>query len=1059
MKAINITRLAKVLQAEVIGRVTRLEKEILDLKICRSFEVLALGSSEPLLQFVLPETANTTFASILVYAPASESKSDLKQCCFFMISALHHILIENVVMRELRVKIPDTLIHANPSSDCLRVLQSLREELICHLTLTAGLHYDLPQLLLKLEAMERKRIETQSIDTFADSVSDITVDDIRRWPILLQNQFNPEIISAYGCLVNLRFGSLKVTDTQNITVIYSIIANDNSALCQHPRIFRITFYTAQADLSLAAYLAQLYDECKLYCSGKNCGASMLHHSRRYVHNGKMVTVSNPTNDNERIDGIATWTFCHICARAGKRSTVSSLLGQISFGKFLELLLYDEGFAAEDCGHHPLSQADRFFQINSLTIRFECSTVPIYTPFFPPAIMKPVTGALTKLKQSEFAKLSVKMDDFYAAILQKLSSFVPEIWVPHHKLGECRDAIAEYQEKGARDALAAAELLRKQMDTTRHDDVLAFSLVRKHLVENMNIWREIFKVISLNYIQMGGTKASEGGKRLQPGSSSSKATAIADSVTNGTNGRRNVRFADDLPILPFSITSLNTEDPPLWTPQLNLDLPTSPTSNSSIKIESNDKFISNGDHRRASNGVMQTSLPPRIHRRYSLAAIRATTTATATTEKTNNVQVKGEHEAPTIAPRSPGAHMKDGSSFSQKLQVNLQVNVPALESTCNENTEQLRSAVSEPYSLLDIGSPAISSINIVGDGITPPLSGNSNIPALALIGSEHQFPLLEQQTLLEKQRLTPHQRPNLASLFEGVSSKHDSPALSTSSGVVNNSLSILEGNNRSSLVSRAIGSLWNPSIIHINQFSALPDFFHPQEHIITSADGFRIHEGEPATIIAYFLTHGGSSASSSSMNGNAVDVVRSLHGEEGGFEYGDESHTDHTITIDDCQISCRIYYARHFAAHRHDCEYEEAYTQSLHSSLHWDTSGGKSGSKFSKTTDNQLILKELSRPEMNSFLTFAPHYFEYISDAFVTARPTLLCKILGVYRILRTDLVSGKSTRVDLLVMENLFAHRETTKIFDLKGLLRKRHVHSTGRQDQVLQDENFIECE
>ena len=48
-------------------------------------------------------------------------------------------------------------------------------------------------------------------------------------------------------------------------------------------------------------------------------------------------------------------------------------------------------------------------------------------------------------------------------------------------------------------------------------------------------------------------------------------------------------------------------------------------------------------------------------------------------------------------------------------------------------------------------------------------------------------------------------------------------------------------------------------------------------------------------------------------------------------------------------------------------------------------------------------------------------------------------------------------KMDLLVMENLFYERHISRIFDLKGSMRNRHVQSTGKQDEVLLDENLVE--
>lgn len=69
---------------------------------------------------------------------------------------------------------------------------------------------------------------------------------------------------------------------------------------------------------------------------------------------------------------------------------------------------------------------------------------------------------------------------------------------------------------------------------------------------------------------------------------------------------------------------------------------------------------------------------------------------------------------------------------------------------------------------------------------------------------------------------------------------------------------------------------------------------------------------------------------------------------------------------------------------------------------------------------------MSRMEMDAFLHFAPNYFDYMSRAFFHGLPTLLAKILGFFRIGFT--ANGKTTRMDVLVMENLFYERNVTKV-------------------------------
>ncbi|KAH6584823.1 hypothetical protein BASA61_007191 [Batrachochytrium salamandrivorans] len=95
--------------------------------------------------------------------------------------------------------------------------------------------------------------------------------------------------------------------------------------------------------------------------------------------------------------------------------------------------------------------------------------------------------------------------------------------------------------------------------------------------------------------------------------------------------------------------------------------------------------------------------------------------------------------------------------------------------------------------------------------------------------------------------------------------------------------------------------------------------------------------------------------------------------------------------------------------------------------------------------------------MDALYKFAPEYFEYMSRAFFHELPTILTKIFGFYRIGFKNPVTGKTIKMDLLVMENLFYDRSISRIFDLKGSMRNRHVQSTGKQNEVLMDENLVE--
>ncbi|KOX68078.1 Putative 1-phosphatidylinositol 3-phosphate 5-kinase [Melipona quadrifasciata] len=159
--------------------------------------------------------------------------------------------------------------------------------------------------------------------------------------------------------------------------------------------------------------------------------------------------------------------------------------------------------------------------------------------------------------------------------------------------------------------------------------------------------------------------------------------------------------------------------------------------------------------------------------------------------------------------------------------------------------------------------------------------------------------------------------------------------------------------------------------------------------------------------------------------------------------------------------CRIYFAAQFATFRENvlpCG-EDGFTRSLSRSVQWAARGGKSGSTFCKSRDDRFIIKEMSRLEMQIFLDFAPNYFSYMEKCQQTKQPTLLGKIVGVYRVSFKNNTTNAALRTSVLVMENLFYKRTITDKFDLKGSVRNRLVNPDDMCQEgelVLLDENLL---
>ncbi|KAF9929088.1 1-phosphatidylinositol-3-phosphate 5-kinase [Linnemannia zychae] len=205
--------------------------------------------------------------------------------------------------------------------------------------------------------------------------------------------------------------------------------------------------------------------------------------------------------------------------------------------------------------------------------------------------------------------------------------------------------------------------------------------------------------------------------------------------------------------------------------------------------------------------------------------------------------------------------------------------------------------------------------------------------------------------------------------------------------------------------------------------------------------------------SYDSSGNGLSSSSSTIEGIYDDIQvfdHSLLSEPG-------THMKFPFMDGSTMLYCKIFYMEQFHALRKAAGCEYSYIQSLARCMKWDTTGGKSGSSFLKTRDDRFIMKQLSKIELEAFIKFAPHYFEYMQKAIYHKEPTVLAKIFGFYRVGYKHGALGRSMNMDVLIMENLFYDRKNLQVYDLKGSRRNRFVQPSGKENEVLLDENFIE--
>ncbi|KAI8364609.1 hypothetical protein BD560DRAFT_491198 [Blakeslea trispora] len=264
---------------------------------------------------------------------------------------------------------------------------------------------------------------------------------------------------------------------------------------------------------------------------------------------------------------------------------------------------------------------------------------------------------------------------------------------------------------------------------------------------------------------------------------------------------------------------------------------------------------------------------------------------------------------------------------------------------------------------------------------------------------------------------------------------------------------------------------------INNLAPLEYPFSPNEHIFADSN-ILVREDEPSSIISYMLGSTFyneklqkkqelrmSKASNLFDNESKEKQPESPLNENKSFFSEMFPETDErerpwrfSFQGGSTSFTCKIYFAEQFDMLRKSCGCDEIFISSLARCTNYNASGGKSGSIFLKTKDERFLIKQISKYEMDAFLGSANKYFMYMfNEVFDKGIPTVLCKIFGLYRIGFYNNLSGKSMKMDILVMENLFYDTSVKRVYDLKGSMRNRYAEKTGKEVEVFLDENLVE--
>ncbi|KAI3920656.1 hypothetical protein MKW92_021017 [Papaver armeniacum] len=211
----------------------------------------------------------------------------------------------------------------------------------------------------------------------------------------------------------------------------------------------------------------------------------------------------------------------------------------------------------------------------------------------------------------------------------------------------------------------------------------------------------------------------------------------------------------------------------------------------------------------------------------------------------------------------------------------------------------------------------------------------------------------------------------------------------------------------------------------------------------------VYDDEPTSVISYALSSPEYHSRISGeilKDGGGSSASKSLHATVSFTDDSPLGKVKYTVTC---------YYSSRFEALRRMCCPSEL---DFIRSLSRCKKRGKSNVFSTKSLDDRLIIKQVTKTEFEYFLQVAPEYFKYLTESIDTRSPTCLAKILGIYQVTSKHQNGEKDARMDVLVMENLLFLRNLTRLYDLKGSTRSRYNADASGSNKVLLDQNLIEA-
>lgn len=868
---------------------------------------------------------------------------------------------------------------------------------------------------------------------------------------------------------------------QSITVSFFLKCNKTDAPCVGPDTMVIDFYL-DSDLALGQFIEAA---CKTYnepCPD-GCENVLGEHRRCYYHNKGIVTIKVAKHACEISglqDTILMWNHCKICDSKSPLIPMSASTWNYSFGKYLELSFYGTPLQlrAGTCNHNLYRDYVRYFGWYDMAVSVDYTPIELYEVILPPLQVSWRAADLITLKIKIYQDLNLKIKKFWASLLDSLSKVKIE-GLDEEKLEEATSRLSEMKAAGNKDRTECLYCLDEVFERTDATDYLGLNAALRFVQGLVTKWHNDFNNFDGLFFPTEGDIRRVTAQQLKGMFFEDEKKASATDAHQSDSASQ-MEDNDEKKDKTASKPTQETDDQPQEGSQ-------APSGGRAIPLESGQQpaegdsttqpkiplAASEGDV--GASGDVNESLP-------SSSALPDTTVS-------NSVPDKYSKDAYDMLPFSESSKQSSvlpvKSKFGTTINfdvASLQRKLPLEKSKVNKvsllarhfedlSREFERERQREKQRLLDRQSvaavrrtkPVATVFKDVREAVREddPEDVHSNDGSDT--DSEHDQDDEHEEYSYARQPPLKRSRSGSSGGKTTNTSLGDDEASQTTRGDdedeegndeddeqqegVPSSSTQPAGAERKSLI-KSLVNFWAER--SSTRWSGIDYVLSPSEHVFSDSIVV-IRENEPSSLVAFCL----------SLPDHEERMQTLYSDDKTGLEQvlnkQTSVHMRYNFVNGGTTMSCKIFFSEQFDALRKACHRGESFVQSLSRCMPWESSGGKSGSVFLKTLDNKFLLKSISQVEFDSWTSFAPSYFNYMSQALFHDLPTALAKIFGVYQIHIRNPSSSKNIKMYIVVSENLFAGRNFDRFFDLKGSMRNRKVAETGKANEVLLDENMVE--